>query len=282
MNIHEGDCIDFVNTLKNNSIDCIVTDPPYFLDSMDNNWSSKQQKRRKSNSHIKCLPSGMKFDSSQGKKLNHFLSKLSKELYRVLKPGGFFLCFSSPRMYHNVVSAIEEAGFEIRDQAVWRYKTSQVKAFSQNHIIDKDKQMTEAKKTSLKKKLEGFRTPQLKCEFEPIAIAMKPVEGRFIDNMRVWGTGLMYVGDKVPANIFEFKKPKKEDYNIHPTVKPVDLCKKLIELYCPKGGIVLDPFLGSGTTAVACVQTRRKCVGSEKQSEYVEIIRQRLSSSTTL
>ena len=52
MEIFEGDCIEYIRSLRDNSIDCIITDPPYFLDTMDNKWSSKEQSKRKSNSHI--------------------------------------------------------------------------------------------------------------------------------------------------------------------------------------------------------------------------------------
>jgi site-specific DNA-methyltransferase (adenine-specific) len=257
--IFHGDCIKFIKSLEPNSIDMVLTDPPYFLDSMDNEWSHDTQISRSSNSHISKLPMGMKFSPTQGPKFEKFMNELSKELIRVLKPGGFFVSFSSGRMYHNMVSGIEKAGFEIRDQVIWKYSQSQVKAFRQDHIIDNDKIMTIEQKEALKLKLKDHRTPQLKSLFEPVCIAMKPIEKRFIDNFQKWGTGLIKtINNKVPENIIEINKPSKAEkkidetsVNFHPTVKPIELMERLIEIYCPDNGIILDPFLGSGSTAVA-------------------------------
>jgi site-specific DNA-methyltransferase (adenine-specific) len=65
--------------------------------------------------------------------------------------------------------------------------------------------------------------------------------------------------------------------NVHPTVKPVKLMAYLIELGCPKGGIVLDPFVGSGTTCIAAKRLRRKWIGIEINPEYAEIARARVN-----
>ncbi len=281
-NIFHGDALDFLKTLEPSSIDCVITDPPYFLDTMGNHWTCEEQRKRKSNSHIKALPIGMKFSCKQGQQLEKFMETIASLLFRALKPGGFFLAFSSPRLYHNMASAIERGGFQIRDQIMWTYKTSQVKAFKQDHIIDNDKVMTDDEKALLKEKLKNHRTPMLKCNHEPICVAMKPIEGRFIDNYRQWGTGLISVlsNGKVCSNVIECSKPSKKekgDYNDHPTVKPLMLMEELVEVFCPKGGVVVDPFLGSGTTMVAARRKGRECRGSEVNGEYVKIIVERIS-----
>jgi site-specific DNA-methyltransferase (adenine-specific) len=67
--------------------------------------------------------------------------------------------------------------------------------------------------------------------------------------------------------------------NIHPTVKPVALMKYLIRLVVPKGGVVLDPFLGSGTTAVAAIEEGVEWIGCEREPEYVEIIKARVAAA---
>lgn len=278
--IFHGDCLEWLPTLNSNSVDMILSDPPYFIDSMDNNWSSREQTKRKSNSHIKSLPIGMKFDKTQGIKFENFMKAVSIQLFRILKPGGFCLLFSSPRMYHNLVNALENSGFEIRDQLIWKYNTSQAKAFSQNHIIDNDKVMTDEEKELLKSKLTNYKTPQLKPQFEPMCLAMKPLENRFIDNMQKYNTGLIYCeNNKIPSTIFEYNKPSKieKTNNFHPTVKPLDLCINLLDVFCPKNGIVLDPFLGSGTTLIASEKSNRKCIGSELNEEYIKIIEERRS-----
>jgi predicted RNA methylase len=63
---------------------------------------------------------------------------------------------------------------------------------------------------------------------------------------------------------------------MHPTVKPVDLMRYLVTLVCREGGTVLDPFMGSGTTGIACIRTGRKFIGIEKDARYFEIAKQRL------
>ncbi len=247
------------------------------------------------------LPKGMKFDRAQSKQFREFYTTISEECFRILKPGGFFLSFSSPRLYHAMATAVEDAGFEIRDMVGWIYTQSQSKAFSQDHIIDKDKTMSAAEKLALKTQLQGWKTPQLKPSIEPVCVAMKPIEGRFIDNMRVHGVGLMNTSQttasgRTPNNIvttqsladeydsaFLVKKPTKDekgDYNTHLSVKPVQLIEHFIKLFTQKGAIVFDPFLGSGTTAVACIHTERSYIGCELNAEYIPIIQQRISEAS--
>ena len=247
------------------------------------------------------LPKGMKFDRNQSKKFNEFYSKVSAEVYRVLKPGGAFISFSSPRLYHSMTWAVEEAGFEIRDMLGWIYTQSQVKAFSQDHIIEKDKKLTPEEKTALKEECRNWKTPQLKPAIEPMCLAVKPIEGRYIDNFRTYGTGLMNTSAETktgegyfPSNIvstesfdeaidkvFLISKPtkaEKGDYNTHLSVKPVNLISHLIKLFTKENAVVLDPFMGSGTTAVACVQSNRKYIGFDINKEYIEIANRRISS----
>jgi len=71
-------------------------------------------------------------------------------------------------------------------------------------------------------------------------------------------------------------KADRDDGNNHPTVKPVDLMRYLVTLVCREGGTVLDPFMGSGTTGIACIRTGRKFIGIERDARYFEIAKQRL------
>ena len=90
--IINNDCLKELIKLDDNSIDCCITDPPYFIDKLDNNWNSKKMKD--SNSHIKNLPKGMKFDKKQVKNLYDYYLELSKLLYKKMKHGAYFLSFS--------------------------------------------------------------------------------------------------------------------------------------------------------------------------------------------
>ena len=69
IHIENADCIEYLKTFEPNSIDCIITDPPYFIDKLDHKWSADDINSDKKNSHIKHLPKGMKFDKKQVKQL---------------------------------------------------------------------------------------------------------------------------------------------------------------------------------------------------------------------
>ena len=100
--------------------------------------------------------------------------------------------------------------------------------------------------------------------------------------------------DKVPANVmttegfselydnnFLVSKPTKKekgDFNTHITVKPVPLLEHIIQIFSKQGATILDPFIGSGTTAIACKNTNRKCIGFELNKEYYDIALKRLKT----
>ncbi len=296
--LFNNDCMKELEKIEDESIDCIITDPPYFIDKLDNNWSSKEIKEDKKNSHIKHLPKGMKFDKDQVKKLYEFYFELSKILIKKIKPGGYFLSFSSPRLYHSIAMGCELAGFEIRDMINWVYTQSMSKGMSVNHIIEKmDK--TKDEKEKIKKEYENFKTPMIRSCFEPICVAMKPVKGTFIQNELNFKTGLINfdnkVGkdkDRVPANIitteeindsydknFLISKPNKEEkgeYNTHITVKPLAIIEHLIKIFSKEKSIVLDPFMGSGTTGICCKKNNRNFIGIELNKEYFNIAKKRI------
>jgi len=300
INIINDNSLKYLATLDDNSIDLIVTDPPYFIDKLDNNWNSKKITNRKSNSHIKHLPKGMKFDKKQVKNLYDFYLNISRLLFKKLKPGGYYLSFSSPRLYHAIAMACEIAGFEIRDMVNWVYTKSMPKGMSVTHLIKKMKNINIDDKEKLIEEYKNFKTPMVKSCFEPVCVCMKPMSDTFIKNELNFKTGLIdfsnKVGinsDRVIANIittekfndiydknFLVSKPNKKEkksYNTHVTVKPIELMEHLIKIFSKKGALVVDPFLGSGTTAIACKNTGRKCIGIELNKEYFEISKRRLN-----
>jgi len=292
IHIENADCIEYLKTFEPNSIDCVITDPPYFIDKLDHKWSADDISNDKKNSHIKHLPKGMKFDKKQVKQLYDYYLELSGLLFDKLKPGGYFLSFSSPRLYHAIAMACDIAGFEIRDMINWTYTQTMPKGMSVTHIINK-MDISQEEKSSLVEEYKDFKTPQIKSCFEPICVAMKPTgKLTFIKNELNFKTGLIDFsqkvgidGDRVPANIitteeynetydknFLIAKPNKKEkgeHNSHITVKPI------IKIFSKKNSLVVDPFLGSGTTAIACKNTHRNCIGIEINPEYYEISRTR-------
>lgn len=291
------DVLELLPQIEDNSIDLVLTDPPYFLDKMDNNWKHEIVHNTSNQHTVKSLPAGMKFDREQGRRFYNWYLKVAKEVLRVLKPGAFFFSFSSPRLYHRMTSAIDDVGFLVRDCFLWIYTQNQAKAMCLNHFIDK---LDTDKKTKekIKEKLQGWKTPQVKSCFEPIAVAQKPPEDTFLANVLKYGVGLFNTNVRVgknmfPSNIlmvdsidyfmdryFLIPKPSKKergDFNGHQTVKPLTLCEHLIKLAAfSKNAVVLDPFLGSGTTAVAAKNLGKNFIGIDINPEYVAIAKKRL------
>jgi site-specific DNA-methyltransferase (adenine-specific) len=271
--IIHGDSRQVLSDIADSSIDCVITDPPYFIDGMGDEWSNeKLRKSRSKAAAIGGLPVGMKFDPKQGRELQEFMSQISHEVYRILKPGGFYLSFSQGRLYHRMAVAIEDAGFEVRDMLIWS-REGQAKAFSQDHFVKKMK-IPDAEKETILASLKGRKTPQLKGQSEPIVLAQKPKEGTFVQNWIKYGVGLVDVTQsldgKFPGTVMEVPKPKGEERaeSKHLTLKPVRLMEHLIRVFTKEGDIVLDPFSGSGSTGVAALQTGRRYVGIELSDEF--------------
>ena len=275
--LYEGDCKEVLKGFRSDSVEFILTDPPYFLDGLDDSWSKGKDPRP--TGAVRTLPSGMKFDRRQGEKLEEFLNPVNSQLFRVLSPGGFMVMFSSPRLFHRLALSAENNGFEIRDQYIWHYKgKAQSKAFSMDHFIRKREDFTDEQKESLIRRMEGRKTPQLRPQFESLLCAQKPKEGTFVDNWMEYETGLVdtrvSLDGKFPSTLMEVEKP--ESKHGHLTAKPEKLLLHLIQLFSCKGQTVLDPFLGSGTTCLAARSCERNSIGIEIDKKYMGIARRRL------
>lgn len=280
----EGDCRLHLKDVAEKTISLILTDPPYFIDGMSNDWDNEKLNRRKSKAGaIGGLPVGMKFDPLQGYELQKFLKPIAKEWMRILKPGGFALVFAQPRLSHHVAIALEEQGFEIRDLIAWKYE-GQAKAFSQDHFIKKRKDLNEDEKAEIIQKLGGRKTPQLKPQMEMIILAQKPKEGRFVDNWLNYQAGLIDINlpflesSRFPGNVIPHAKTRKS-YG-HLTPKPVELLRHLIRIfsYDHPDTLILDCFAGSGSTGEAAILENRSFLGYEINQSYCNIANDRLSS----
>lgn len=282
--IFHKDCQIGLQTLQDSSIDCVITDPPYFINGMGNEWNDKSlQNKVKKSGVIGGLPIGMKFDRMQGVRLQEFMNPIADELFRILKPGGFCIVFSQARLYHRMAMSFDEAGFEIRDMLAWKYE-GQAKAFSQSHFIKKDKNLNKEEKEALLKELEGMKTPQLKPQIEPMVLAQKPRIGTFVENWREYKLGLMNskesLDGRFPGNVMEIPKQSRKhdskDKIEHLTPKPIQLISHLIRLFTQENQVVLDPFLGSGSHALAALQENRRFVGFEIEKKYFELAQKRI------
>jgi hypothetical protein len=145
--IYHGDCIEVMRQLPDNSVDSIVTDPPYGLEFMGKEWDKLQTAQWR----------GQKEKWQDGVAENHIANRLSKgprygnepdamqdwhsgwatEALRVLKPGGHLLAFGGTRTWHRLAVAIEDAGFEVRDSIAWMYGSGFPKSLDVSKAIDK-------------------------------------------------------------------------------------------------------------------------------------------------
>jgi site-specific DNA-methyltransferase (adenine-specific) len=175
MNLILGDCLEKLKELPDNSIDSIVTDPPYHLISIVKRFG-------KSNS----APAQYGTDGAFIRASKGFMGKewdggdiaqrpdVWIECLRVLKPGGHMVAFSGSRTYHRMAVAIEDAGFDIRDQIMWVYGSG----FPKSHNVG-----------------NGIGTA-LKPAHEPIVLARKPLSEKTIaENVIKWGTGGLNIDD---------------------------------------------------------------------------------------
>ena len=278
--LQQADCRDFLPTIESNSVHLAVTDPPYFLEGLNDGWRKGRDGAPRATGSIGSLPVGMKFDPRQGLALQTFISHVGEGMMNAMKPGEFAVMFSQPRLAHRMAVGLEDVGFEIRELYAWRFtRQAQSKAFTLNHFVDRMAR-PKSEREAIKNHMGGRKTPQLRPQFEAMILAQKSREGTFVENWTKHETGLVDTKEtldgKAPATVMTVEKPSRDGFNSHLTVKPLELVEHLIRLFSLPGQVVLDPFLGSGTTALAAKRTGRSCIGIEINGEYLEIAKRRL------
>ena len=129
--LHAGDCREVIAALADASIDSVVTDPPYALVSIGKRFGAEGAAPAKAGVYARGSAGfmGKKWDTGEAA----FAAEFWAKVYRVLKPGGHVLAFGGTRTYHRLACAIEDAGFEIRDQIGWAYGSG----FPKSHNIGK-------------------------------------------------------------------------------------------------------------------------------------------------
>lgn len=156
--LYHGDCLDVLRELPDNSVDAVITDPPYGISFMGREWDQPDQygsrRRGGSDRPFSAGPVGIdhltttersasmhagKYDLSRSAMLSFHLwcTEWTTECLRVLKPGGHLLSFGGSRTWHRLASAVEDAGFEIRDSIAWLYGSGFPKSLDVSKAIDK-------------------------------------------------------------------------------------------------------------------------------------------------
>lgn len=329
----DGDCLEHLKSLPDDSIDAIVTDPPYGLKFMGKKWDYE-------------IPS----------------VEVWRECLRVLKPGGHALIACGTRTQHRMAVNIEDAGFEIRDVITWLYGSGFPKSLNIGKqggpegwgtalkpacefwtLARKPLGESTVAKNVLKHGTGGINVDGCRVETtdalsfgsrelgdgikygkcEPTTPGIQNPQGRFPANLildeeaaamldeqtgnlgkssggrsvkrsgkyvegRVsapgeWTNEDPGFGDSGGASRFFYtakaSKSERGAGNSHPTVKPLKLMRYLCRLITPPGGLVLDPFMGSGSTGVAAVQEGFIFLGIEREPDYMEIATKRLEAA---
>ena len=416
-----GDCIKEMQKLIDDGVqvDSVVTDPPYHLQSIVDRFGKEGSAPAQfgTDGAFKRASTGFMGKEWDGGDIA-FCKETWELAMKLLKPGGHLLAFSASRNYHRMAVAIEDAGFDIRDQMMWLYGSGFPKSLNIGKAIDKrngvqgdvigTRKVTSSdigqksgwnhlntdrgdyEYREIMNEYEGWGTA-LKPAHEPIVMARKPLsEKSIVDNVLKHGTGginidgcripygegnepipqleqgktkvnstktmfdgqslhksnteaviggsldgrfpanVMHDGSDVIVNQFPHTKSGKDvnptdngvsgffgnemgyyskdanygdegsaarffycpktskserhnaDKNTHPTVKPVELMKYLCRLVTPKGGTVLDPFMGSGSTGMAAKDEGFDFIGIEKDEEYFKICESRIKITSPL
>lgn len=289
--LYLGDCIEIMQSIPSESIAGCITDPPYNYEFIGKNWDTDEIKRRtdrakkSSSTLVKNIPYGSGLAGGVRNKAwykknresiigyQHWCEQWGKELYRITKPGALVLIFNSTRSIAQVQVSMENVGFYARDMIVWRRQSGIPKGLN------------------VEKKLEkmGYENPEqwqgwhscLRNEWEAISVVQKPLINNYVTTLQESGVGLFKAESEngFQSNIIEnIHRDNLEEYNIHCTVKPLELIEKLVDLTMPNSeeNILIDPFLGSGTTAVACKKKGIHYLGIEICEDYLDIAKRRL------
>ena len=234
----KGDCIEILNQARENSVDMIFADPPYFL----------------SNGGITCHAGKMvsvnkgKWDKSRGIEENHkFTREWLMACQRILKPNGTIWVSGTTHIIYTVGFAMQELGYKILNDIIW-YKRNAPPNLSCRYFTHSTEIVLWAAKNEKSKHYFDYQ------------LIKKMNQGK---QMR---------------NVWEISAPPAEEkkFGKHPTQKPVELLKRIILASTKKDDLLLDPFCGSSTTGVAAVLLNRQYVGIDLEEEYLRLSVERL------
>lgn len=404
--VYNGDCLDILKTLPDASVDAVVTDPPYGIRFMGKPWDGldieagvelrrsqaampNDGKAGVNGGYRSAATEAGRYDLSMtaNQTFQAWCTEWTTECLRTLKPGGHLLSFGGSRTWHRLASAVEDAGFEIRDSIAWLYGSGFPKSLDVSKAIDRRLGAADedpSPSTPEGRQWEGWSTA-LKPAFEPIVVGRRPLMSTVAASVLEHGTGALNIdacrtpagrdyadkcasvvglgsnrsGDtygewtgvredsaspagRWPTNVvldetqaaeldeqagirrpgerpanraglgynggatgttasrvvldsggasrffpvfrYQAKAPAKErprvDGVAHPTVKPLELMRWLVRLVTPPGGVVLEPFAGSGTTVEAALLEGFHCVTIEREADYLPLIFQRIQRVT--
>lgn len=301
--------------ISDDSLDALVTDPPYGISYQGNQWDKSMPDPVIWKSALRVMKPGAFGLVFSAVRLMHRIMVNLEDSGFLIKDVLFWSYLNGMPKSRDVSLDIDkELGVESKKAGTYKYVQGYRKNGAPSYTTFEGKQKKEpSSPIAIQYKGSGLG---LKPAYEPIILIQKPVEENLTvaQNIIKYGTGAMNLEEtripyekgegnvghnphplgRVAANIirtesFEdsydkfFLVPKvrqhAENYNIHPTLKPVALMEHLVKLISWEGQAVLDPFMGSGSTGVAAVHLKRKFLGYEIDKDYFEIAKKRLGES---
>jgi site-specific DNA-methyltransferase (adenine-specific) len=278
--IYNMNCLEGMKYIDDKSIDIVLSDIPYGINYDD--WDvlhtntnsalmgqSPAMKQTTFKKRGKPINGWNKADKKISYEYYSWCRQWCKELFRITKEASPILLFSSRRYLHRVCCALEDEGFLIRDILIWQKDRCHAKAQRINNVLHKRKIYDDI--------YNDYRIGNLAPMYEPIIWAMKPYSHTLTDCVLENKIGGFYGQNGIiPSNIFNCPINIKNKY--HPTEKPLQLIKDLIKTFSiDNNHIILDMFIGSGTTAIACINTNRNYIGFEIEKRYYEIAKNRIN-----
>ena len=225
------DCLEYLKTLPDDSVDLVVTDPPYNV----------SQKKDLKYGRLSIRKNFGEWD------FGFDPEPVLRELKRVLKPKGQIFVFCSTEQIPIYMSAFKK-DWHFRNLLVW-YKTNPAPRLSKTNFVFANEYI-----------LYAINDPKTK-------------PGQVTFNWQ--GHKEMHNTIITPA-LQGKERLKKNGKALHPTQKPLSILKKIIQIASKPGDIVLDPFIGVGSTAVACKETKRNYLGCELDRRYYQTAVKRL------
>ena len=287
-NITCGDCRLHLPKLTDKSIDLFLSDIPYGINLAD--WDVLHANTNSAllgQSPAQVGKSGFKrrgkpingwsqADRNIGLEYQQWCQEWTDMIWPLMKNGSSLFVFGARRTIHRVVNAFEDSGFLLKDVLAWNKETAHHRAQRLSVVYERRGLIAEAEAW------KGWRLGNLAPVYEPIAWFMKPykIGGTVATNVLENDLGAMNITacqniGISPTNLLTFGF-QRDERKIHEAQKPLNLIKFLIDLTTKKQHVVLDPFMGSGTTAVAARELDRNFIGFEIEPKFHQESHRRL------
>lgn len=271
INLINADARAAIKEIESESVDSIVTDPPY-----------------------QVFKGRIDFEAFE------LDAEFLNDCFRVLKPGGFSAFFFHPPTYHRIATKIEAAGFDIVSPFAW--------VFATGRVTSKGRARPAFELIAVGVKPSPNGTPPMNIEEGRIAAGddyfglqgmtqgnagrsysdlhfpkqkkrtFEPGSGRYPTTLLLDDDADLVEGLGDRSRFFYCPKVRRRDeFNDHPTVKPVELCEYIVKILTPPRGLVLDPFMGSGSIGIAALASGRSYTGIEIDPHFFDISRRRVT-----